>query len=103
MSIGKKALWSPCISEIGTAVFPSRPHLKGFLLSTFLSFFLFLGGTTPMGRSSDLRGKAGSLTHCARPEIKPGSEPVSQGSRDATDPVTPQQELLTGLLFSQQS
>ena len=33
---------------------------------------------------------AGSLTHCARP----GIEPESQGSRDTTDPVGPQEELL---------
>ena len=40
-------------------------------------------------------GKAGSLTHCARP----GIHHVSQCSHDAADPVAPQQELLYYLVL----
>ena len=40
-------------------------------------------------------GHTRSLTHCARPGIKP----VSQGSRGATDPIAPQQELQKPLVL----
>ena len=77
--------------------------IKSFVFGgLFFFFFFFL--TTPQhmefpGQGSDLScscnlscSTAGSLTHCARPGIKP----VSQGSQDSTNPVAPQQELLLG-------
>ena len=59
--------------------------------------FIFLVALWHMefpGQGSDLSysgrySSAGSLTHCVGPRM----EPVSQCSRDATNPVAPQQEL----------
>ena len=51
------------------------------------------GQGSDLSRSHNLShgcGNARSLTHCARP----GIEPASQGSQDATDPIAPQQEIL---------
>ena len=56
------------------------------------------GWGSDLSHSYDLNcsyGNAGSLAHRARPGIKP----VSQRSRDATDPVVPQWELLSTLLM----
>ena len=64
------------------------------LLNHFCFFFFFaalrrmefLGQESDLSRSCDLRcsgGNARSLTHCAGL----GMEPVSQGSRDTTDPI----------------
>ena len=71
-------------------------------MQTFVGFwFLVLVAPRHMeisGQGSDLshscdlscnRDNVGSLTHCARPGIKP----VSQCSQDAADPVAPQREL----------
>ena len=52
----------------------------------------FLGQVSDLGASYDLPCSCGDtrfLTHCARSEI----ESASQHSRDAADPVVPQQEL----------
>ena len=54
----------------------------------------FPGQGSDLSRSCNLCstwGNARSLTHC----VRPGIEPVSQCSQDATNPITPQQELLT--------
>ena len=73
----------------------------------FFFFFLFLaapwhleflGQGSDRSHSCDLShsgGNARSLTHCARPGIKP----VCQRSQDAADPVEPQRELLEGQNF----
>ena len=60
---------------------------------TSLQYMEFLGQGSDPSHSCDLHhgyGDTGSATHCAGPGIKP----VSQCSRDATDPVAPQRELL---------
>ena len=52
----------------------------------------FLGQESDLSRSCYLIhscNNARSLTHCARPEIKP----VSQGSQDATNPIVLQQKI----------
>ena len=77
-------------------MFPSL--CKSFFL--FLSFLPpcsqhieFLGQGLNLSHSCDLHhscSNTGSLTHCARL----GMEPVSQSSRDATNFVVPQRELL---------
>ena len=77
-----------------------RPLGSLSLIPTFDPSFLFLAAPRHMellsqgldpSHSQDIRscGNAGSLTHYARPGIKP----ASQHSQHATDPVVPQQEL----------
>ena len=79
-----------------------------FFFSVFLSFFLFFFGLPAAygipgsGIRSELQlwpilscSNAGSLTHCARPGIKP----ASQCSRNAAHPVEQQQELLQAVVL----
>ena len=58
----------------------------------------FLGQGSDPSHICDLRhscGKAGSAAHCARP----GTKPASQRFQDAADPIAPQQELLSVVIF----
>ena len=62
-----------------------------FLIISFFWLPLGIWSSQARGQIRAIAAVMGSLTHCARPGIRP----ASQHCRDSTDPVVPQREFLT--------